>query len=102
MSVLIYHRVGGGTPDERDLTTDAVEKTLRELETAEELARAPARRLFKAEWVNVQPHSGATANEAAYFAVLDFGHSRTKIQHGRGLLAPGAGSGVGAVVGGEP
>ncbi len=40
---------------------------------AEELARSRALRLFSAEHANVQPHSGAQANMAAYFALLEPG-----------------------------
>src|SRR5207302_6467888 len=36
----------------------------------ENLARQRALQLFGAEYVNVQPHSGSQANEAAYAAVL--------------------------------
>src|SRR6266699_728647 len=36
----------------------------------EELARGRARELFDAEHANVQPHAGAQANMAVYFAVL--------------------------------
>jgi glycine hydroxymethyltransferase len=36
----------------------------------ENLARERARKLFGAEYVNVQPHSGSQANQAAYAAVL--------------------------------
>ncbi len=36
----------------------------------ENLARERAKKLFGAEYVNVQPHSGSQANEAAYAAVL--------------------------------
>jgi glycine hydroxymethyltransferase len=39
----------------------------------ENLARARARKLFGAEYVNVQPHSGSQANQAAYSAVLSHG-----------------------------
>jgi glycine hydroxymethyltransferase len=39
----------------------------------ENLARDRARQLFKAEYVNVQPHSGSQANQAAYAAVLQPG-----------------------------
>jgi glycine hydroxymethyltransferase len=39
----------------------------------EELARNRAKELFGAEHANVQPHAGAQANMAAYFAVLDPG-----------------------------
>jgi glycine hydroxymethyltransferase len=43
------------------------------VDQAEELARTRARELFGAEYANVQPHSGANANQAAYMAVLDPG-----------------------------
>src|SRR5271169_5892628 len=36
----------------------------------ENLARDRAKKLFRAEYVNVQPHSGSQANQAAYSAVL--------------------------------
>ena len=36
----------------------------------ENLARDRARKLFRAEYVNVQPHSGSQANQAAYAAVI--------------------------------
>src|SRR6476469_4660549 len=39
----------------------------------EELARSRARELFGAEHANVQPHAGAQANMAVYFAVLQPG-----------------------------
>src|ERR1700734_2209706 len=39
----------------------------------ENLARGRAKQLFKAEYVNVQPHSGSQANQAAYGAVLQPG-----------------------------
>jgi glycine hydroxymethyltransferase len=40
------------------------------VDVAEDLARDRARRLFGAEHVNVQPHSGSSANMAAYLTVL--------------------------------
>jgi len=40
------------------------------IDQIENLAIARAKELFKAEHVNVQPHSGSTANAAAYFACL--------------------------------
>ena len=43
------------------------------VDQAENLARDRAKKLFDAEYVNVQPHSGAQANMAAYFAVLKEG-----------------------------
>jgi glycine hydroxymethyltransferase len=39
-------------------------------DVVEELARERAKKLFGAESVNVQPHSGSQANQAAYAAVL--------------------------------
>jgi glycine hydroxymethyltransferase len=39
----------------------------------ENLARERAKKLFGAEYVNVQPHSGSQANQAAYSAVLQPG-----------------------------
>ena len=39
----------------------------------ENLARERARKLFHAEYANVQPHSGSQANQAAYAAVLSPG-----------------------------
>lgn len=42
-------------------------------DVVENLARERAKRLFKAEHVNVQPHSGSQANAAAYAAVLQPG-----------------------------
>ena len=43
------------------------------VDLAEELARERAKRLFGAQHANVQPHSGAQANMAAYFALLNPG-----------------------------
>lgn len=43
------------------------------VDIAEDLARDRAKQLFSAEHVNVQPHSGAQANMAVYFAVLEPG-----------------------------
>ncbi|BBM71257.1 serine hydroxymethyltransferase [Rhodothermus marinus] len=40
------------------------------VDIVEELARERARKLFRCEWVNVQPHSGAQANAAVYLATL--------------------------------
>src|SRR5699024_1538486 len=39
----------------------------------EDVARDRAKELFGAEWVNVQPHSGAQANAAVYLAFMDPG-----------------------------
>ncbi|MBX5495792.1 MAG: serine hydroxymethyltransferase, partial [Bryobacteraceae bacterium] len=43
------------------------------VDVVENLARERARKLFGAEHVNVQPHSGSQANQAAYAAVLQPG-----------------------------
>ena len=40
------------------------------VDEVEELARERAKKLFGAEYVNVQPHSGAQANMAVQFAIL--------------------------------
>lgn len=40
------------------------------VDTAEDLARDRAKTLFGCEWVNVQPHSGASANAAVYLTLL--------------------------------
>jgi glycine hydroxymethyltransferase len=42
-------------------------------DVVEDLAIARAKRLFEAEHVNVQPHSGSQANAAVYFAMLQPG-----------------------------
>ncbi len=43
------------------------------VDDAEELARNRAKKLYGCDWVNVQPHSGATANAAVYLAILEPG-----------------------------
>ena len=40
------------------------------VDQVEDLARARAKQLFKADHVNVQPHSGSQANMAVYFSLL--------------------------------
>ena len=40
------------------------------VDIAESQAIERAKKLFKAEYANVQPHSGAQANMAAYFSLL--------------------------------
>ncbi len=39
-------------------------------DVAEDLARSRAKELFQCDWVNVQPHSGASANAAVYLSCL--------------------------------
>lgn len=43
------------------------------VDVAEDIARDRAKEIFGAEYVNVQPHSGAQANMAVYFAFLKHG-----------------------------
>lgn len=43
------------------------------VDIAEDLARDRAKQLFNAEYVNVQPHSGSSANMSIYFSVLQPG-----------------------------
>lgn len=43
------------------------------VDKVEDVARERAKKLFGADWVNVQPHSGATANAAVYLSLLNPG-----------------------------
>ena len=43
------------------------------IDVVENLARDRAKKLFRAEYANVQPHSGSQANQAAYASVLESG-----------------------------
>lgn len=43
------------------------------VDIAEQLAQERAKKLFNADFVNVQPHSGSQANMAVYFSVLEPG-----------------------------
>ena len=43
------------------------------VDVVEDLARERAKKLFGAEYANVQPHSGAQANMAVFFAVMEPG-----------------------------
>lgn len=43
------------------------------VDVVEDLARDRAKQIFGAEHVNVQPHSGAQANMAVYFTILEHG-----------------------------
>ncbi|MEX0593436.1 MAG: serine hydroxymethyltransferase [Balneolaceae bacterium] len=45
------------------------------VDIAENLARDRAKKLFGADWVNVQPHSGASANAAVYLAMMKPGET---------------------------
>ncbi|MFC1914770.1 serine hydroxymethyltransferase [Chloroflexota bacterium] len=63
------------------------------VDTVEILAIQRAKELFHAEHANVQPHSGAQANMAAYFALLEYGDTvmGMSLAHG-GHLTHGAGA----------
>jgi len=54
------------------------------VEQIEEIAIARAKALFGAEHANVQPHSGSTANQAAYFTVMNPGDTMLamRLDHG--------------------
>lgn len=54
------------------------------VDVAEELARQRAKKLFKAEHANVQPHSGSQANAATYMALIKPGDTvlAFKLDHG--------------------
>ncbi len=55
-----------------------------QIDLVEELARERAKQLFGAQHANVQPHSGAQANMAAYFTLLEYGDTvmAMKLEHG--------------------
>ncbi len=61
------------------------------VDRAEQLAIDRAKALFKADYANVQPHSGSQANQAVYFAVLKPGDTilGMSLAHG-GHLTHGA------------
>ena len=61
------------------------------VDVVEDLAIQRAKTVFGAQHVNVQPHSGAQANMAAYFALMDPGDTMMgmKLDHG-GHLTHGA------------
>lgn len=54
------------------------------VEQIEEIAIDRAKKLFGAEHANVQPHSGSTANQAAYFTVMNPGDTMLamRLDHG--------------------
>ena len=61
------------------------------VDTVESLAIQRAKELFHAEHANVQPHSGAQANMAAYYSLLEYGDTvmGMSLSHG-GHLTHGA------------
>src|SRR5476649_365834 len=64
---VLTNKYSEGYPSKRYYGGNAV------VDEAEELARDRACELFGAEHANVQPHSGANANQAAFAAVLQAG-----------------------------
>jgi glycine hydroxymethyltransferase len=64
---VLTNKYSEGYPGKRYYGGNAV------VDEAEELARTRACELFGAEHANVQPHSGASANMAAYLALLEPG-----------------------------
>ena len=56
-----------------------------DVEVVEPVALARAGELFEAEHANVQPHSGAQANMAAYFALIQPGDKVMGMQLDHGL-----------------
>ena len=61
------------------------------VDVVEDLARERAKELFGCEYVNVQPHSGAQANMAVFFAIMEPGDTfmGMNLAHG-GHLTPGS------------
>ena len=61
------------------------------VDVVEDLARERAKELFKCDYVNVQPHSGAQANLAVFFAMLEPGdtYMGMNLDHG-GHLSHGS------------
>ena len=55
------------------IPASAITADAKHTDVVENLARDRAKELFKAEYANVQPHSGSQANQAAYAAVLQPG-----------------------------
>ena len=45
------------------------------VDKVEDIARERAKKLYNADWVNVQPHSGASANAAVYLAFMNPGET---------------------------
>ena len=54
------------------------------VDVAEDLARDRAKKLFKAEYANVQPHSGSSANMGVYYSFIKNGDTvlGLKLEHG--------------------
>ena len=54
------------------------------VDIAEELAINRAKELFKADYVNVQPHSGSSANAAAFLAMVEPNDAILGMSHDQG------------------
>ncbi|HOC93083.1 MAG TPA: serine hydroxymethyltransferase [bacterium] len=67
MGSILTNKYAEGYPSERYYNGCAY------YDMGENLAKERARKLFKAEHVNVQPHTGSSANMAAYYAILEIG-----------------------------
>jgi glycine hydroxymethyltransferase len=67
MGSILTNKYAEGYPSERYYNGCAY------YDMGENLAKERARKLFRAEHVNVQPHTGSSANMAAYYAVLEIG-----------------------------
>lgn len=50
------------------------------VDVVEDIARDRVKQIFGAEYANVQPHSGAQANMAVYFTVLELGGYSTRYE----------------------
>jgi glycine hydroxymethyltransferase len=64
MSSVLSNKYAEGYPDKRYYTGNQF------IDQIETMAIERAKKLFKVEYANVQPHSGTTANLAAYMAIL--------------------------------
>jgi glycine hydroxymethyltransferase len=67
MATVLSNKYAEGYPDKRYYTGNQF------IDKIETLCIERAKKLFQAEHVNVQPHSGTSANLAAYFALLQPG-----------------------------
>ena len=56
------------------------------VDVVEDIARDRAKEIFGAEHVNVQPHSGAQANMAVYFTILEHGDTVLGMNLSHGVL----------------
>ncbi len=82
---ILSARYAEGYPDKRYYSGQ------RYIDQIEKIAIARAKKLFRANYANVQPHSGSNANQAVYFALLNPGDKvlAMKIDQG-GHLSHGA------------